>query len=251
MRFRDRVALVTGGGSGFGREIALGFAREGARVAVLDHNETGAEGTLRLIESVGGLALAYPADVTRKDQVDGAVGDVLERWGTVHILVNNAGWDRVAPFVETTEELWDRLIAVNLKGPLICTRAVLEAMIAQRYGRIVNIASDAGRVGSSGEAVYSAAKGGVIAFTKALAREVARYGITVNCVCPGPSDTPLFRREVAEPHPELARRLLRAIPVGRLGTPQDVAPAVLFLASDEAAYITGQTLSVSGGLTMV
>mgnify|MGYP000150337241 CR=1 FL=1 len=251
MRFRDRVALVTGGGSGFGREIALGFAREGARVAVLDHNEAGAEGTLRLIESAGGLALVYPADVTRKDQVDAAVRDVLERWGTVHILVNNAGWDRVAPFVETTEELWDRLIAVNLKGPLICTRAVLEAMIAQRYGRIVNIASDAGRVGSSGETVYSAAKGGVIAFTKALAREVARYGITVNCVCPGPSDTPLFRREVAEPHPELARRLLRAIPVGRLGTPQDVAPAVLFLASDEAAYITGQTLSVSGGLTMV
>ncbi len=251
MRFRDRVAVVTGGGSGFGREIALGFAREGARVALLDHNETGAQQTLRLIESIRGLALVYPADVTRKDQVDVAVRDVLERWGTVHILVNNAGWDRVAPFVQTTEDLWDRLIAVNLKGPIICARAVLDAMLAQRYGRIVNIASDAGRVGSSGEVVYSAAKGGVIAFTKALAREVARFGITVNCVCPGPSDTPLFRREVAEPHPELAERLLRAIPMGRLGTPQDVAPAVLFLASDEAAYITGQTLSVSGGLTMV
>lgn len=251
MRFQNRVAVVTGAGSGFGREIALGFAREGARVALLDHNETGTQGTLRLIESAGGAAAAYTVDVTRRNQVDAAVRDVLERWGTVHILVNNAGWDRVAPFVETTEELWDRLIAVNLKGPIICTRAVLDAMIAQRYGRIVNIASDAGRVGSSGEAVYSAAKGGVIAFTKAVAREVARYGITVNCVCPGPSDTPLFWREVAEPHPELAERLLRAIPMGRLGTPQDIAPAVLFLASDEAAYITGQTLSVSGGLTMV
>lgn len=250
MRFGGRVAVVTGAASGFGREIAVGLAAEGARVAILDVNGPGAEETAGLIRDRGGEAVAHQADVSRKADVDAAVGAILTRWGTVHVLVNNAGWDRVMPFVESSEALWDQLLAINLKGPIVCTRAVLDPMLAQRYGRIVNIASDAGRVGSSGEAVYSAAKGGVIAFTKAVAREVARAGITVNCVCPGPSDTPLFRREIVEPHPRLAESLVRAIPLGRLGTPSDVAPAVLFLASDQAGYITGQTLSVSGGLTM-
>jgi len=154
------------------------------------------------------------------------------------------------PFVETTEEFWDKVLAVNLKGPIICTRAVLPPMIAQGYGKIVSVASDAGRVGSTGEAVYSAAKGGVIAFTKAVAREVARHRINVNCVCPGPSDTPLFRTEFVAVNPKLSASLARVIPWGRLGQPDDVAPAVVFLASDEAGYVTGQTLSVSGGLTM-
>ncbi len=251
MRFRERVALVTGGGGGFGREIALGLAREGARVAVLDRNADGAAQTVEAIAAVGGEAAAASADITRKAEVDAAVAATMARWGTVHILINNAGWERVKPFLETGEELWDQLLDINLKGPIICARAVLDGMVAQQYGRIVNVASDAGRVGSSGEVVYSAAKGGVIAFTKALAREVARHSITVNCVSPGPADTPLFRREVAEPFPKLAEGLVRAIPLGRLGTPQDVAPAVLYLASDEARYVTGQTLSVSGGLTMV
>jgi 2-hydroxycyclohexanecarboxyl-CoA dehydrogenase len=251
MRFRDRVAIVTGGAGGFGREIALRLAREGAKVALLDVNVEGARATASLVAAEGGEAMPLAVDIARRAEVEAAVAEVVGRWRTVHVLVNNAGADRVMPFVETTEDLWDRLLAVNLKGPIICTRAVLGAMIAQQYGRIVNIASDAGRVGASGEAVYSAAKGGVIAFTKAMARELARHRITVNCVCPGPSETPLFRREIADPHPRLAESLLRAIPLGRLGTPADVAPAVLYLASDEAAYVTGQTLSVSGGLTMV
>jgi 2-hydroxycyclohexanecarboxyl-CoA dehydrogenase len=179
------------------------------------------------------------------------VSDVVTRWGTVHILVNNAGWDHPMAFVDTTEEFWDKVLGINLKGPLICTKAVLPAMIAQKYGKIVSVASDAGRVGSTGEAVYSAAKGGIIAFTKTMAREVARYQVNVNCVCPGPSDTPLFRNEFAAASPKLAESLKRVIPWGRLGTAEDVAPAVVFLASDGAGFITGQTLSVSGGLTMI
>jgi 2-hydroxycyclohexanecarboxyl-CoA dehydrogenase len=155
------------------------------------------------------------------------------------------------PFVETTPEFWDTILAINLKGPMACTRAALRHMIKQGGGKIVSIASDAGRVGSTGEAVYSAAKGGLIAFTKTIARETARHRINVNCVCPGPSDTPLFQHEFAAASPRLAESLKRVIPWGRLGVPEDVAPAVVFLASDEAGFITGQTLSVSGGLTMV
>jgi 2-hydroxycyclohexanecarboxyl-CoA dehydrogenase len=163
--------------------------------------------------------------------------------------VNNAGIDVIAPFLDTDEATWDRLWAVNLRGTLLATRAVLPGMVTRERGRIVNIGSDAGRVGSSGEAVYSATKGGVIAFTKTLAREVARHGVTVNCVCPGPTDTALLE-QVREYDEKLHASLARAIPLRRLGRPEDVAAAVVFLASDAAGYITGQTLSVSGGLTM-
>jgi 2-hydroxycyclohexanecarboxyl-CoA dehydrogenase len=246
----EKVAVVTGAASGIGRAIAFGLARAGAAVAVVDVNLGGAEETVRAIETEGGRARAWQADVARRSEVDAVVAGVLAAWGAVHILVNNAGWDRPMPFVETTEEFWDKVLAVNLKGPIICTRAVLPPMIAQGYGKIVSVASDAGRVGSTGEAVYSAAKGGVIAFTKAVAREVARHRINVNCVCPGPSDTPLFRTEFVAVNPKLSASLARVIPWGRLGQPDDVAPAVVFLASDEAGYVTGQTLSVSGGLTM-
>ena len=155
------------------------------------------------------------------------------------------------PFVETTPEFWDKILDINLKGPIACMRAALRVMIPQEYGKIVTISSDAGRVGSTGEAVYSAAKGGLIALTKTVAREVACHHINVNCVCPGPSDTPLFRNEFAATSPKLAESLKRVIPWGRLGVPEDIAPTVVFLASDEAGFITGQTLSVSGGLTMV
>jgi 2-hydroxycyclohexanecarboxyl-CoA dehydrogenase len=250
MRLRDKVAIVTGAASGLGRGIALALAREGARVAVVDLNEAGAKETVEAIARAGGEAGAWRADISDRARIEAVVGEVIARWGTVHVLVNNAGLDRVGPFVESPESDWDLILRVNLKGPIVCTRAVLDAMTKQGYGKIVNIASDAGRVGSTGEAVYSAAKGGIIAFTKTIAREMARHRINVNCICPGPSDTPLFA-DVAAGNPKLAESLKRVIPFGRLGTPEDLAPVVVFFASDESGFVTGQTLSVSGGLTMI
>ena len=251
MKLADRVAIVTGAASGVGRGIARALAREGATVAVVDVNGEGAAETVHMLEEAGGQAGAFTVDITDVPAIGGMVGEVSGRWGDVHILVNCASWDSPMPFVDTTPEFWDKILAINLKGPIACTRAVLPQMIERDYGKIVFIASDAGRVGSSGEAVYSAANGGIIAFTKTIAREVARYGINVNCVCPGPSDTPLFQDESVSVSPKLAESLKRVIPWGRLGTPEDVAPAVAFLASDDAGFITGQTLSVSGGLTMI
>jgi 2-hydroxycyclohexanecarboxyl-CoA dehydrogenase len=250
MRLPDKVAIVTGGASGLGRGIALALAREGARVAVVDLNEAGARDTVAAIAKDGGQAAAWRADISDKARIDQVVAEIISRWGTVDILVNNAGLDRVGPFVSSSEAEWDLILRVNLKGPIVCTRAVLDEMTRKGYGKIVNIASDAGRVGSTGEAVYSAAKGGIIAFTKTIARETARHRLNVNCVCPGPSDTPLFQ-EVAAGNPKLAESLKRVIPFGRLGTAEDLAPAVVFLASDESGFVTGQTLSVSGGLTML
>ena len=250
MRLPDKVAIVTGGASGLGRGIALALAREGARVAVVDLNEAGARDTVEAIAKDGGQAAAWRADISDKARIDLVVAEVIGRWGTVDILVNNAGLDRVGPFVNSGEAEWDLILRVNLKGPIVCTRAVLDEMTRKSYGKIVNIASDAGRVGSTGEAVYSAAKGGIIAFTKTIARETARHRLNVNCICPGPSDTPLFQ-EVAAGNPKLAESLKRVIPFGRLGTAEDIAPVVVFLASDESGFVTGQTLSVSGGLTMV
>jgi 2-hydroxycyclohexanecarboxyl-CoA dehydrogenase len=251
MRLKDKVTIVTGGGSGIGRAIAEACAREGARVAVVDVNATGARETVDAIGKAGGTAAAWPLDITDVAGVDRMVDEVAARWGGVHVLVNCAGWDKPMKFVDTTPEFWDKILGINLKGPIACMRAALRVMIPQEYGKIVTISSDAGRVGSTGEAVYSAAKGGLIALTKTVAREVARHHINVNCVCPGPSDTPLFRNEFAAASPKLAESLKRVIPWGRLGVPDDIAPAVVFLASDEAGFITGQTLSVSGGLTMV
>jgi 2-hydroxycyclohexanecarboxyl-CoA dehydrogenase len=251
VKLRDRTAFVTGAASGIGRAIALALAREGARVTIADLNAAGARDVAAEIEKAGGAAHAQPLDITDVAAVDAAVDASAARGGGLHVLVNCAGWDRPMPFVETTPEFWDRILAVNLKGPMACTRAALRHMIKQGSGKIVSIASDAGRVGSTGEAVYSAAKGGLIALTKTVAREVARHRINVNCVCPGPSDTPLFQQEFAAASPKLAESLKRVIPWGRLGVPDDVAPAVVFLASDEAGFITGQTLSVSGGLTMI
>ena len=249
-RVAGKVAIVTGAASGLGRGIALALAAEGARVAVVDLNEAGAKETVEAVARAGGEAGAWRADISDKTRIDQVVAEVVSRWGSVHILVNNAGLDKVGPFIQSPEADWDLILRVNLKGPIVCTRAVLDVMTKQSYGKIVNIASDAGRVGSTGEAVYSAAKGGIIAFTKTIAREVARDRINVNCICPGPSDTPLFA-EVAAGNPKLAESLKRVIPFGRLGTPEDLAPAVVFFASDESGFVTGQTLSVSGGLTMV
>jgi 2-hydroxycyclohexanecarboxyl-CoA dehydrogenase len=251
VRLKDKATIVTGGASGIGRAIAEACAREGARVAVVDLNAAGARETVTTIEKAGGAAAAWPLDITDVAAVDRMTDEVAARWGGVQVLVNCAGWDKPMKFIDTTPEFWDKILGINLRGPIACMRAALRVMIPREYGKIVTISSDAGRVGSTGEAVYSAAKGGLIALTKTVAREVARHRINVNCICPGPSDTPLFQNEFAATSPKLAESLKRVIPWGRLGVPDDVAPAVVFLASDEAGFITGQTLSVSGGLTMV
>jgi 2-hydroxycyclohexanecarboxyl-CoA dehydrogenase len=241
-----RTALVTGAARGIGAGIARALAAAGARVALAD---VAGDTVRETAESLGERGLAIVMDVSDARSVRAGVAEAEARLGPLDVLVNNAGVDTIAPFVETDEAVWDRLWAVNLKGTLLTTRAVLDGMIARECGRIISIGSDAGRVGSTGEAVYSATKGGVIAFSKSLAREVARHGITVNCVCPGPTDTALLE-QVREYDEKLHASLARAIPLRRLGKPEDVAAAVAFLASDDAAYITGQTLSVSGGLTM-
>ncbi len=242
----DKVAIVTGAGRGIGRGIVEKLAAEGARVVVSDINEESARETAR---AIGGQSVGLRADVTSKESVEAMVKEVMDHFGRVDVLVNNAGWDKAGPFLKSDESDWEKIIAINLYGMLHCCKAVLPVMVGQGYGKVVNIGSDAGRVGSSGEAVYSAAKGGIMAFTKTIAREMARYKINVNCVCPGPADTPLFA-EIGQEYPKLREALQREIPWRRLARPEDVANAVAFLVSDEAEYITGQTLSVSGGLTM-
>ncbi len=249
-RFKDKVAIITGGAQGIGEAIARRLANEGAQVAILDIQHEKAQVVAEDIGAKGGSAIAVGTDITDSQGVKRAVKEVEDRFGKVDILVNNAGWDKVAPFVELDQELWDRIIAINLRGPMTVTRAVLDGMIKRNYGKIVNIASDAGRVGSSGESVYSACKGGIIAFTKTLARELLRYNILVNCVSPGPTDTALLA-SMGKDNPKLIEALERAIPMRRVGKPEALAPAVAFLASDEASYITGQTLSVNGGFSML
>ena len=251
MNLEDRVAIVTGSGGGIGRATALKFAALGAKVAVADIKVAGAKETAALLEKAGTKAIALDTDITDLARVRRMVKDTLEAFGRLDILVNNAGWDIVEPFTKNTPEFWEKVIAINLKGPIFCTRGVLDHMIEKKYGKIVNISSDAGRVGSSGEAVYSACKGGIIAFTKTIAREMARYQINVNCVCPGPTDTPLLAELTkGETGARIIDAMTKAVPFRRLGRPEDIAGAVAFLASDAAGFITGQTLSVSGGLSM-
>jgi 2-hydroxycyclohexanecarboxyl-CoA dehydrogenase len=249
-RFRDKVAIVIGGAQGIGQGIARRLASEGATVAIMDIQGEKAQRVAEDIMAKSGKALGVKMDIADSPEVKRAVKEVEDRLGHIDILINNAGWDKTAPFVQLSEELWDKIIAINLRGPIAVTRAVLDGMIGRKYGRIVNIASDAGRAGSSGESVYSACKGGIIAFTKTLARELVRYNVLVNCICPGPTDTPMLA-DIARENPRLVEALQNAIPMRRLGKPEELAAAVVFLASDEASYITGQTLSVSGGLTMV
>lgn len=246
MTLAGKVVLVTGAARGIGAGIARAAAEAGAAVALGDVAEISVR---EAAAALGARALPLLMDVSDARSVRAAVDEAEARLGPIDTLVNNAGIDVIGPFLESNVETWERLWAVNLRGTLLATRAVLHGMVARERGRIVNIGSDAGRVGSSGEAVYSATKGGVIAFTKTLAREVARHGVTVNCVCPGPTDTELLE-QVRAYDEKLHASLARAIPLRRLGRPEDVAAAVVFLASDAAAYITGQTLSVSGGLTM-
>jgi 2-hydroxycyclohexanecarboxyl-CoA dehydrogenase len=252
VKLKGKTALVTGGGQGIGRATALALAREGAQVAALDVVKEAAERVRNEIETLGVKGLALAADVTRRAEVERAVAEIVAQWGQLDIVVNNAGWDTMQPFLESEEPVWDRIIAINFKGLLYVCKAAVPHMVARGGGRVINIASDAGRVGSTGEAVYAGTKGAIIAFGKTLAREVARHGITVNAVCPGITETPLLQgiREESPRNAKVIEAIGRAIPLGRIGQPEDVAAAVVFLASPEAGYITGQTLSVSGGLTM-
>ena len=243
-----RVALVTGAASGIGRAVALRLGEEGCRVAVVDLDLEGAQATA--VEIGEGSAIAIPADVSDLAAMRLTVAEAEQALTPLDILVNCAGWDRVEAFLDSAEETWDRVISVNLKGTIVCARVVLEGMVERGAGAIVNISSDAGRVGSSGEVVYSGAKAGIIGFSKAVAREVARHRVRVNVVCPGPTETPMMEA-TRQANPRLGEALVKAIPFRRLAQPEEIAAAVAFLASDEAAFITGQTLSVSGGLTMV
>ena len=252
MRLAEKTAFVTGAGRGIGRAIALSLACEGAKVAVADIITDNAIDVANAINAAGGEACCVGADVTKRPEVESAVNLTLERFGKIDILINNAGWDKFEFFLDSEEETWDKIIAVNFKSLLYTCKTVLPYM-KEHGGRVINIASDAGRTGSSGEAVYSGTKGAIIAFSKALAREMVRFRITVNVVCPGLTDTPLLQsiRDQSERSHKVIDAVTRAIPMGRVGTPEEVAAVVAFFASPEANYITGQTLSVSGGLTMV
>ena len=240
-----KVVVVTGAGRGMGQAMAERLAAEGARVAVTDIDGDSAVAAAKALDGAAGFRL----DITAAAEVTARIAEITEALGPIDALVNNAGWDRLSPFLDTDEDLWDRVIDINLRGPIRMTKSVLPGMVERGGGRIVNISSDAGRVGSTGEAVYSACKAGIIGFTKTIAREMARHSITVNTVCPGPTDTPLLQGMVGD-HEKLIESLKRGIPLGRLGRPDDIAGAVAFMVSDDAAFITGQTLSVSGGLTM-
>jgi 2-hydroxycyclohexanecarboxyl-CoA dehydrogenase len=252
MKLKGKGALVTGAGRGIGRAIALALAEQGAQVAVLDILGENAGNVCREIEGMGGKALSLAVDLTRRPQVERAVQETIGQFGQLDIVVNNAGWDRMELFLDSEEEAWDKVIAVNFKSVLYVCKAALPHMVGRRTGRVINIASDAGRVGSTGEAVYAGTKGAIIAFSKTLAREMARHAITVNVVCPGLTETPLLEgiRAQSEKTARVIDAVSRAIPLGRIGRPEDIAAAVAFLASPEADFITGQTLSVSGGLTM-
>lgn len=249
---KGRVAIVTGGAGGIGSALCRRFVAEGAKVAIFDLQAAQAQALASELSLEGCQVRAYPVDISDHVAVNNAVARVENELGPVDILVNNAGWDRAAPFLDTGPELWAKIIAINLTGPLNLHHAVLPGMSERGHGRIVNISSDAGRVGSSGESVYSACKGGIISFSKTMARELARKQINVNVVCPGPTDTAFFHDFAGEGESgeKLRAALTRSIPFGRLGRPEDVVGAVCFLASDDAAFITGQVLSVSGGLTM-
>jgi len=248
LNIQGKVALVTGGSRGIGQAIVSRFAQEGAKVAFCDILAEESKKVVAEVKKAGGECFFVKADITRRDEVNGMVTAVEEKYGTVDILVNNAGWWTHELFMDSNEETWEKQIAVNFWGPLRVTKATLKGMI-RHGGSIINISSDGGRAGVGGEAVYSACKGGIIAFTKSLARELVRYNIRVNCVSPGPTVTP-GAEELSKAQSEQREKLLKLIPMRRRARPEEIAAAVLFLASDEASFITGQVLSVSGGMIM-
>lgn len=247
-----KVALVTGAGGGIGAAICARLAEEGCHVALLDRDVQAVRAAGKKVQALGRRASTHVVDITDYQAVTDAVASIESEQGGVDVLINNAGFDRFANFLDTTPQQWEAIIAVNLRGTLNMHHVVLPGMCDRRWGRVVNIASDAGRVGSSMEAVYSACKGGIIAFTKSVARELARTGVRLNAVCPGPTDTPLLAQflEAGEDGAKILKALERAVPMKRIGRPEDLPGIVAFLASDDAEYITGQVISVSGGLTM-
>lgn len=249
---KDKVVIATGGAGGIGAVICQRFADEGSIVAVFDINETAAATLAKEINAKGGKAKAFSVDLTSQDSVNAAVAAAEQQLGPIDVLVNNAGWDKIGNFLNTEKILWDKIVAINLYGALYMHHAVVKGMAARGKGRVINIASDAARVGSSGEAVYAFCKGGLVAFSKTLARELSRQQICVNVVCPGPTDTPFLDDICGEGErgEKLRTAFTRAVPFGRLGTPEDIPGIVAFLASDDASFITGQVISVSGGLTM-
>lgn len=253
LKLLDKVAVVTGGGRGIGHAIAVKMAKEGSNVIIWELNEKSGSETADEVRKFGRRGLALKVDVTNGLSVKEAYRRSLDEFGRIDILVNNVGWDEIRFFIDTDETFWDKIIAINYKGLLHCCRTVLEQMIEKKYGKIVNISSDAGRVGSLGEAVYSGVKGAIIAFSKTLAREVGRYNINVNVVCPGTTETPLITemKSKGATAMKILEGVAKASLFGRMAKPEEIAAVVAFLASDEAAFITGQTLSVSGGLTMV
>jgi 2-hydroxycyclohexanecarboxyl-CoA dehydrogenase len=243
---RKRVVL-TGGASGIGRATAIRLAEEGCVVGIFDLDESGTAETIQACRKGSGQAFGYKVDIGGYAEVKRAVEAFEAEAGPIELLANIAGWDKAVPFLESDLALWDKIIRINLYGPLHLHHVIVKGMAERKFGRVLTVSSDAGRVGSSGESVYSACKGGIIAFTKTMARELARSGVTLNVICPGPTDTPLFASFASD---KLKESLARAIPLGRLGTPEDYPGAIAFLLSDDAAYITGQTISISGGLTM-
>ena len=250
---KGKAAIVTGAGSGIGRAITTRLGSEGVVVGVFDINPSAGAEVAAMVEAAGGRAFAVTCDITDYTRVTAAVAE-FERAADrpTDVLVNNAGWDRPMPFLKTDEAFWKKVTAINWFGPLHMTHAVVQGMVARRFGRVINIASDAGRVGSTGEVVYSGCKGATIAFAKALAREVARSNVTINTICPGPTDTPAMAAFVGsgEQGQKIRDAMVRGVPLGRIGQPDDYPGLVAFLASDDAAFMTGQTISVSGGLTM-
>ena len=258
MRLKDRVAIVTGGGAGIGRSVCVNMVKEGAKVVVADINQAAAEETASSIKKEGGDAMVIKTDVTQKPDAQAMADAALKTYGKIDILVNNAGTDIKGAITELTERTWDTLMDINLKGVFLCTQAVSHSMIEQRYGRIVNISSMAGKTGEPLTSPYCATKFGVIGFTQSIALELGKHNITVNAVCPGPVDTDLIRQSVAQsakikgmaPEDFLQEFFINPTPLGRIAQPVDIARAVIFLASDEAEFITGSTLNVSGGREM-
>ncbi|HLW72072.1 MAG TPA: 3-oxoacyl-ACP reductase family protein [Candidatus Binataceae bacterium] len=248
-RFAGKVAIVTGAAQGIGRAIATRLADEGASVAIADIQEAAAAATAEELKAAGYVAMSVKLDVTSLESALATAERVAAEFGGIDVLVNNAGWDKVEPFLQSTPDTWDKVIAINFRGVIHCCKAVIPKLQARGGGKIVSTASDAGRVGSTGEAVYSGCKAGIIGFSKTLARELARYGINVNVICPGPTETALLHSAM-EGQPKVLEAMKRGIPLRRLGQPEDLAGAVAFLASRDADYMTGQVLSVSGGLTM-